>query len=191
MSQNAPRTHPKAPKLSPTWSSWRYHGPSILGATCCQLGPSWAHLGPIFGPTLLKISTKSRQRPQEAPPDTPRPPRGSPKSSRIALGLDFYGFGIDFGAHILKKFSLSPLILHGLPASSSARWRLCARSALDNPPPPAGVSGVCRPRCPACPISNFQPYLMVPGRPPRALKCPRQPASLAYLVPFFDISWPS
>ena len=33
---------------------------------------------------------------------------------------------------ILQVFSsISPSILHGNPASSSARWRLCARSALD------------------------------------------------------------
>ena len=70
-------------------------------------------------------------------------------------------------------------------------WRLGARSALDIRRPPEGWSGVCKPRCPACPISNFQPYLMVPGGPPRALKWPRQPAWVAYLVHFFDLSWPS
>ena len=59
------------------------------------------------------------------------------------------------------------------------------------PPPRSGWSGVCRPRCPACPISNYKLYLMVPGGPPRALKCPRQPATQAYLVHFFDLSWPS
>ena len=32
---------------------------------------------------------------------------------------------------------------------------------------------------------------MVPGGPPRALKCPRQPARVPYLIHFFDLSWPS
>ena len=59
------------------------------------------------------------------------------------------------------------------------------------PPPRSGWSGVCKSRCPARPISNFQPYLMFPGGPPRALKCPRQPPSLAGVMPFFDLSWPS
>ena len=62
----------------------------ILGASCCQLGPSWAHLGPSFAPTLPKISTTSRQKPQEAHPDLPRPPRGSRNGSRIAPGARIF-----------------------------------------------------------------------------------------------------
>ena len=76
-----------------------------------------------------------------------------------------------------------PQVRHGGGFARAAHWIY--------PPPPGGVSGVCESRCPACPISNFQLYLMVPGGPPRALKCPRQPASLPYLIHFFDLSWPS
>ena len=70
-SQDHPKssqTEPKMAILAPSWP--------ILGATCCQLGPSWAQLGPIFGPTSPTISTKSHQKPQEAPPDTRRPTLG-------------------------------------------------------------------------------------------------------------------
>ena len=125
--KNAPRKPPKAPKLSPTWSSWRYHGPSWT-----QVAANLAHLGLSFAPTLPKISTTSRQKLQEAPPDLPRPPRGSRNGSRIAPGARMFMVSGSMLELFFQAFpSVSPSIYHGLFASSSARWRLCARSALD------------------------------------------------------------
>ena len=155
--------------LAPSWP--------ILGATCCQLGPSCVHLGPIFAPISQKISTKSSR-------STPRHPKTIQGVARelqdSPWGLNFHGFGVDFGPHFKSCSAVSPSILHGLSASSSrhvAAWR--AQRIGYPPPPRSGWSGVCKPRCPACPISNFQLYLMVPGGPPRALKCSRQPPGRA------------
>ena len=124
--KNAPRTLPKAPKLSPTWSSWRYHGPSWA-----QLAANLAHLVPILGPSSPKISTKSRQESQEAPPDTPRPPRGSPKGSRTALGLKFSWFWGRFWTYFFRFFLQSlllffmaslPQVRHGGGLARAAHW---------------------------------------------------------------------
>ena len=148
------QTEPKMDILAPSWP--------ILGATCCQLGPSCVHLGPIFAPTSPKISTKSQQKSPEAPPETPRPPRGSPEGSRIAPGIRIcivLGSILDLifvssqAQSSQKKLSLladgnvsysrlsmssavSPLIIHGLSASSSrhvAAWRA---QRIGYPPPP-------------------------------------------------------
>ena len=126
------------------------------------LRPSWAHLRPNFAQNLHQIAPEiSRSVPRD------------PKTTH--LGLEFSWFR---GRFWISFFSaVSPSILHGLPASSSrhvAAWRAQRIGYIRRPA--ERWSGVCKPRRPACPISNFQPYLMVPGGPPRALKCPRQPA---------------
>ena len=81
VTQNAPRTPPKALKLSPRWPSWRHHGPSWA-----QLAANLAHLSSILSPSSPQLRQKSAPNRQEAPPDTPRPPRGSPEGSRKAAG---------------------------------------------------------------------------------------------------------
>ena len=109
--------------LAPSWP--------ILGATCCQLGPSWVHLRPSFAPTSPKISTKSRQKPQEALPYLPRPPRGSPNGSRIAPGapismvseliLDLF---LKFFLQSLLLFIMAslPQVRHGGGFARAAHW---------------------------------------------------------------------
>ena len=125
--KNAPRTLPKAPKLSPTWSSWRYHGPS-WAQLAANLAPSWAHLRPNFAKNLHQIA-----------PGISRSARRHPKTTqRVAKGLQdspgaqiFMVLGSILNLIFQVFPSVSPSILHGLLASSSARWRLGARSALD------------------------------------------------------------
>ena len=91
----------------------------ILGATCCQLGPSWAHLGPMFAPTSPRISTKWHQKPQEAQPNTPRLPRGLPKGSQgRPWSSNLHGFGLDVGPHL-------PVRLFNLYFNSS--WPSCLK----------------------------------------------------------------
>ena len=93
--------------LAPSWP--------ILAATCCQLGPSCVHLGSIFAPTSPKISTRSRQKSQEVPPETPRPPRGSPEGSRTAPGTRIF----------MVWGSISDLIFHFfLQSLLQFFWRL-------------------------------------------------------------------
>ena len=212
---------PKPPELSPRSPTWRYLGPSWsqlaanLAHLASILGPSSPQLRQKSPPDRAKNLKKGPQRPQNHPGGRQRAPGqplglefswfGGPFRTSFFIfscSLSFNSSGglesgllqtCDDSSLILKPSHppRNPPILHGLPASSSrhvAAWRA---QRIGYPPPPGGVSGVCKSRCPACPISNFQLYLMVPGGPPRALKCPRQPASLAYLVHFFDLSWPS
>ena len=186
---------PGPPKSSQTETKMAILAPSwpILGATCCQLGPSCVHLGPIFAPTSPKISTQSSRSAPRHPKTTQGVARGLQDSP---WSLNFHGFGVDFGLHLQIYFKGLDALCDPMlnPTSKPQVWHSggFARAAhWIYPPPPAGVSGVCKSRCPACPISNYKPYLMVPGGPPRALKCPRQPASLPYLIHFFDLSWPS
>ena len=49
-SQHAPKTSQVEPKIAILALSW-----PILVATCCQLGPNFAHLAPIFAPTCGEI----------------------------------------------------------------------------------------------------------------------------------------
>ena len=175
MTKNAPRTPPKAPKLSPRGRSWRHHGPSWA-----QLAANLAHLASILGPSSPQLRQKSPPNLQEAPPDIPRRPRESPEGSRTAPRASISmvsGSILDFICRSISK-DLTQFATHvesNFKAAGLARWRLCARSALVTRRPAERWSGVCRSRCPACPISNYQLYLMVPKGPPRALKCPRQP----------------
>ena len=60
MIKNAPRTHPKASRLRPTY--WRHQGPSWA-----QLEANLAHLASILGLSSPKLSTESSQKSQEAP----------------------------------------------------------------------------------------------------------------------------
>ena len=129
---------PKAPKLSPTWSSCRYHGPSWA-----QVAANLVHLGPSFAPTLPKIST-SRQKPQEAPPDLPRPPRGSRNVFRVTPRARIFMVLGSMLELFFKDFpSVSLSIYHGLFASSSARWWLSAA-------PAKRWSGVCESGIQSC-----------------------------------------
>ena len=121
--KNAPRTLPKAPKLSPTWSSWRYHGPSWA-----QLAANLAHLGPIFAKNLHQIAPEISRSAPRHPKTTQRVAKGLQDSPGAQIFM-VLGSILDL---IFQVFpSVSPSILHGLLASSSARWRLGARSALD------------------------------------------------------------
>ena len=98
---------------------------------------------PKFDPKIDRFSNPiwDPKWPPNGPPKWPprRPPR-RPKSvpergpfSDAVLEPQGVDFGIDFGPHFEAFPSISPSILDGLPASSSVRWRLGARSALDNP----------------------------------------------------------
>ena len=90
----------------------------------------------------------------------------------------------------VRPHGLLPPWRHPHPGGS-ARWWLCARSALDIRRPHRAVVGRVWIWCPILPIPIFQPYLMVPGGPPRALRCLRQLPGRAYVIQLFDLSWPS
>ena len=110
-----------------------------LGAIMAHLGrnllptwpilrPSWAHLRPNFAKNLRHIAPEiSRSAPRD-PKTTQGVARGLQDSP---WSLNFHGFGVDFGPHFGSVSAVSPSILHGLTTSSSGRWRLGARSALD------------------------------------------------------------
>ena len=92
------------------------------------LRPSWAHLRPNFAKNLHQI----------APGISRSAPRHPKTTQRVAKGLQdspgaqiFMVLGSILDLIFLVFPSVSPSILHGLLASSSARWRLGARSALD------------------------------------------------------------
>ena len=146
-------------------------GPNLL-PTWPILSPSWAHLRQKSPPNRARNLKKRPQTPQDHPEGRQRAP-GQP------WGSNFHGFGVDFGLNF-SGFSFSLSFYSSWPPclkfGTVAAWR-AQRTGYIYPPPPAGVSGVCKSRCPACPISNYKLYLMVPGGPPRALKCPRQPAA--------------
>ena len=98
---------PKAPKLSPTWSSWRYHGPSWA-----QLAANLAHLVPILGPSSPQLRQKSppnRARNLKKRPQTPQDhPEGRQRAPGQPWGSNFHGFGVDFGLNFSGfSFSLS------------------------------------------------------------------------------------
>ena len=65
-SQHAPKTSQVEPKIAILALSW-----PILVATCCQLGPNFAHLAPIFAPTCAETFRKSRAARQKVPQDLP------------------------------------------------------------------------------------------------------------------------
>ena len=169
--------------MAPSWP--------ILGKTCCQLGPSCVHLGPIFVPTSPKISTKSSRSAPRHPKTTQGVARGLQYSP---WSINFNGFGIDFGLHLdlFQRISrnLRPHVESSFKAAGLARWRLCARSALDIRRPPEG--------CRACvdlvlDSVRFRQILSnsSPGGPPRAIRWQWQPAPRAGFNQFFDLSWPS
>ena len=169
----------------------RYHGPSWA-----QLAANLAHLGFILGPTSPQLRQKSppnRVRNLKKRSHTSqRPPRGSPNGSRITpwdpismVSGSILEIVLKFFLQSLLLFLMASFLKFGTVAALRAQRIGYIRR------PPEGWSGVCESRCPACPISNYKLYLMVPGGPPRALKWPRQPASRASVVQFFDLSWPS
>ena len=97
---------------------------------------------------------------------------------------------------ILRKismiFSSARASRAGLQRSRSARWRLCARSALDSIRRPPG-HGVCETCVKVFVKFKFVKFLQekAPGGPPRALKWLRRPPARAGFVHFFDSSSPS
>ena len=107
----------------------------ILGATCCQLGPSWAQLRPNFAKNLHRIASETSK-------SAPRPTKTTQRIAKWVQdnpGLEFSWIWDRFWSYFFQAFpSVSRSISHGLFASSSARWRLCARSALDIRRPPEG-----------------------------------------------------
>ena len=123
--KNAPRTLPKAPKLSPTWSSWRYHGPSWA-----QLAANLAHLVPILGPSSPQLRQKSppnRARNLKKRPQTPQDhPEGRQRAPGQPWGSNFHGFGVDFGL-IFSGFSFSLSFYSSWPPclkfGTVAAWR--------------------------------------------------------------------
>ena len=146
----------------------------ILGPTCCQLGPSWLHLGPIFAKNLHQIASGISRSAPRHPKTTQRVAKGLQDSPGAQIFM-VSGSILDL---IFQVFpSVSPSILHGLLASSSARWRLGARSALDIRRPRGAVVGRVWIWCPILPIPIFQLYQLVPGG--SCARCPwhRQPAS--------------
>ena len=128
--KNAPRTLPKAPKLSPTWSSWRYHGPSWA-----QLAANLAHLGTILGPSSPQLRQKSppnRARNLKKRPQTPQDrPEGRQRAPGQPWGSNFHGFGVDFGLNFCRFFLQSlllffmaslPQVWHGGGLARAAHW---------------------------------------------------------------------
>ena len=118
--------------------SWRQVGQlsAILAATWPILAPRWA-------PTDLQIEPQTRPKShlgaswrQEGRPGTPNHPWSS----------NFQGFDPNFDSIFDPIFEHIFIIflrfLLQFPAAGLARWRLCARSALDIRRPPA--TGVTR-----------------------------------------------
>ena len=125
VTKNVPRTLPKAAKLTPTWSSWRYHGPSSA-----QLAANLAHLASMLGPSSPQLRQNLHQIAPEIARSNPRDPKTTYGVARwlqdSPWDLIFHGFGVDFGLYFSMFSGVSPSILHGLPASSSrhvAAWR--------------------------------------------------------------------
>ena len=125
--QNAPKSAPSWPSWPPSWPSWAH-----LGAKLANLAPSWPILAPRCAPTDLQIEPqtrpKSHLRPswrQEGRPGAPNHPWSS----------NFQGFDPNFDSIFDPIFEHIFIIflrfLLQFPAAGLARWRLCARSALD------------------------------------------------------------
>ena len=158
---------PKSPQTDPNMAILVLSWP-ILDATCCQLGPSCVHLGPIFAKNLHQIA--------------PEISRNAPRDHKTTQG-------VTRGAPGFSMFSAgSPLILHGLPASSSrhvAAWRA---QRIRYPPPRGAVVGrVClNLGVQLVQVQFFQLYLSVLGGPQRAPECTGSRVS-PYLIPFFDL----
>ena len=89
--QKCSQDPPKAPKLSPTWSSWRYHGPSWA-----QLAANLAHLASILGPSSPQLRQKSppnRARNLKKRPQRPQDhPGGRQRAPGQPLGPEFSRF---------------------------------------------------------------------------------------------------
>ena len=88
-SQDPPKSSQTEPNMVILALSW-----PILGATCCQLGPSWAHLGPIFAKNLHQIAPETSRSAPRHPKTTQRVAKGLQDSP---WGSIFHGFGVDFG----------------------------------------------------------------------------------------------
>ena len=103
ITKNAPRTLPKAAKLTPTWSDWRYHGPSWA-----QLAANLAHLASILGPSSPQLRQKSppnRARNLKKRPQTPQDhPEGRQRAPGQPLGLEFSWFWGRFRTSFSKFF---------------------------------------------------------------------------------------
>ena len=154
-----------------------------------QVGPSWRYVG------LLGASWGSSWRPwapswfQDAPKAAPEPPRPLPDLNFqrfcIHFWKDFRRFFIVF-LFFLIIFLSSKSFRAVLQRSRSARWRLCARSALDIRRPRVAGGRACVNRV----TSSYQFSLMVLGGPQRALRWQRQVPRRPHLH-FFDSSWQS
>ena len=121
--------------MAPSWP--------ILDATCCQLGPNFAHPALIFAPVCGEIHRKSRPGRQRAPPDLPGPrqdqifesmaPARHPKIPKKLSFLLVVGFLLSSPcAKILPKCS------HHAPKTSQVEPKI-ANLALSWPAPTSPI----------------------------------------------------
>ena len=80
--------------MAPSWP--------ILVATCCQLGPNFGHLAPIFAPTCAEIPRKSRPGRQEPLQDSPRRLQGPVLWILLTSGASFFMISDPFQTLINK-----------------------------------------------------------------------------------------
>ena len=92
------------------------------------LRPSWDHLRPNFAKNLGQIAPEVSSSAPRHPKTTQRVAKELQDSPGAQIFM-VLGSILDLFFQVFP--SVSPSILHGLLASSSARWRLGARSALD------------------------------------------------------------
>ena len=134
MTKNAPKTPQKLPNLAQEGD---------LGAIMAHLGrnllptwpilrPSWAHLRPNFAKNLYQIAPEiSRSAPRD-----PKTTQGVARGLQdIPWGLNFHGFGVDFGLHLQIYFkgfdaicdpmfnpTSKPQVWHGGGFARAAHW---------------------------------------------------------------------
>ena len=118
-----------------------------LGAIMAHLGrsllptwpilrPSWAHLRPNFAKNLHQIFKKRPQTSQDDPGSRQRAP-GQPLEPQFQWFRDrFWTLFVNLFQRI--QCNLRPHFESNFKAAGLARWRLCARSALDIRRPPEG-----------------------------------------------------
>ena len=135
-SQDSPKssqTDIKMAILAPSWP--------ILGATCCQLGPSCVHLRPNFAKNLRQIAPEILRSAPRDPTTTQGVARGLQDSP---WSLNFHGFGVDFGLHLQIYFkgfdalcdpmlnpSSKPQVWHGGGFARAAHWILIFRMSYE------------------------------------------------------------
>ena len=109
-SQDPPKSSQTEPNMVILALSW-----PILGPTCCQLDPSCVHLGPIFAKNLHQIAPGISRSAPRHPKTTQRVAKGLQDSPGAQMFM-VLGSILDL---IFQAFpSVSPSILHGIPASS-------------------------------------------------------------------------